>query len=105
MSGSHAITLDSIVVQAATIASAQVGEEIVMLHLDKNAYYDTDAIGAEIWRRLSQPVLVRDLRDALLELYDVDVQTCEADVFAFLNEACQEGVIRVLESGSGEPAS
>ena len=66
-----------------------------MLHLENNAYYDTDAIGGDIWSRLASPVRVRDLCSAMIDAYDVDRVTCERDVLAFLNEALREGVIRV----------
>jgi hypothetical protein len=66
-----------------------------MLHVEKNAYYDTDAIGADIWRRLESPTRVGDLCAALVQRYDVQPEQCEADVLAFLRDAYREGVIRV----------
>ena len=96
MNPAGTITLDSIVAQSETVVSAEVGAEVVMLHVDRNAYYDTDAIGAQIWRRMMQPVLVRDIRDGLLHQYAVDADTCAGDVLAFLREAYSEGVIRII---------
>lgn len=91
-----AITLDSIVARNETIAAAEVGEEIVMLHIANDAYYDTDAVGADIWREMAAPQRVGALCEALQQRYAVDPQTCEADVLAFLNEACREDVIRIV---------
>jgi hypothetical protein len=91
----HAITLDSLVVRNESLLAAEVGSDLVMLHVEKNAYYDTDAVGAEIWRRLNAPVRVSELCAALLERYDIDRSTCEADVLTFLREAHREDVIRI----------
>jgi Coenzyme PQQ synthesis protein D (PqqD) len=90
------ITLDTVVGQSDQLMSADVGDEVVMLHLAHDAYYDTDDIGADIWHRLARPVAVRDLCLELVQRYAVDLATCQADVLAFLDEAYQEGVIRVV---------
>ena len=98
MSSSNVITLNTVVARNEALLSAEVGAEVVMLHVENNAYYDTDAIGADIWRRLTQPLRVRDLCAELLQSYRVDRETCEGDVLAFLNDARSEGVVRIVES-------
>lgn len=92
-----AVTLGTVVGRNESLMAAEVGSDLVMLHLEKNAYYDTDAIGADIWRRLEPPVDVRALCAGLVQSYDVEPSTCEADVLAFLNEAYQEGLIRIVQ--------
>ena len=96
MSASEGITLETMVACGGSLVSADVGEELVLLHVEKNAYYDTDAIGADIWHQLEQPVRVRDLCDRLLDKYAVDRETCQRDVLAFLSEALREEVVRVV---------
>ena len=96
MSVSDGVTLDTIVASGSSLVSADVGDDLVLLHVDKNAYYDTDAIGADIWHQLEQPVRVRDLCDRLVQKYDVDPETCQRDVLAFLIEALREEVVRVV---------
>lgn len=66
---------------------------MVLLHAERNAYFDTDGVGAEIWRQLTTPVTVAEICDALRSSYEVEPSTCEADVLAFLEEAMAEGVI------------
>lgn len=90
------ITLDTTVAQAEKLVSADIGAEVVMLHIENNAYYDTDPIGTDIWHRLAQPTTVKTLCTALVQVYDVDVETCQADVLAFLNEAYKEGVVCIV---------
>ena len=96
MNPSETITIDTIVVRSDGLVSADVGEEVVMLDVEKNAYYDTDPVGADIWHRLTEPVRARELCDALLQGYAIDRETCERDVLAFLTEAHREGVIRIV---------
>jgi len=91
------ITIDTVVSCSTSLVSADVGDELVLLHVEKNAYYDTDAIGADIWHQLEQPVRVRDLCDRLVGKYDVDPETCQRDVLTFLSEALREEVVRVVD--------
>ncbi|MDA1184681.1 MAG: PqqD family peptide modification chaperone [Acidobacteria bacterium] len=97
MSVSEVVTLETVVASGTSLVSADVGDELVLLHVEKNAYYDTDAIGADIWHQLEQPVRVGDLCDRLVEKYEVDPETCQRDVLAFLSEALREEVVRVVD--------
>jgi hypothetical protein len=90
------VTLDTVVARNDALLAAAVGQDLVMLHAERNAYYDTGAIGGEIWRRIAGPCRVKDLCEGLLERYDVDRDTCESEVVAFLNDAYRHDVIRIV---------
>ena len=90
----------TLVARSAGLLSAQVGDEVVMLHLERNAYYDIDAVGAAIWDRLASPIRVGDLVDWLTARYDVERDACLRDVVRFLTEAVAEGVVCVVEAAS-----
>lgn len=95
MADPDALTPDTVIERNESLLSAEVGSDLVMLHVEKNAYYDTDAIGADIWRQLERPTRIGDLCAALVERYDVAAAQCEADVLAFLRDAYREGLIRI----------
>lgn len=84
------------VVRVAGLLSATVGQEVVMLNMTTNAYYDADAIGAVIWRQIEAPCLVSDLVQWLVQRYDVGPDVCEVDVIRFLSDALAEGLIQVI---------
>ena len=96
--GRPVVSENLVVARNDDLMSARVGSEVVMLHLERNAYYDLDAIGAVIWERLATPSSVGPLIDSLVEQYAVDRETCARDVLAFLAEALTEGVIRIVEA-------
>jgi len=75
------------------VLSAVVGEAIVLLHAERNAYYDTESVGARVWQQVAEPTSVADICKKLEEEYDVDSATCQADVMAFLEDALTEGVV------------
>ena len=87
------ITLDATVVRAEDIMASPVDKELVMMSLERGMYYSLDPIGADIWERLAQPVAVADLCSQLMQKYEVDRETCEADVLAVLNDMAADGLL------------
>jgi hypothetical protein len=84
---------ESRVRQNPAVLSAAVGEAIVLLHAEKNAYYDTESVGARVWQEIAEPRTVAEVCKKLEEEYEVDAATCQADVIAFLEDAANEGII------------
>lgn len=92
MTGSR-LTLESRVKQNPAVLSAVVGEAVVLLHAERNSYYDTESVGARLWQQMSEPATVAELCRRLIEEYDVDEATCQSDVLAFLEDALTEGIV------------
>ena len=90
------ITLNSTISQANDVVSEELGTEVVMLRVESNAYYSTNDIGAEIWKRIAQPVLVQNLIVDLMQEFDVDEEQCALDVIKFLNYALDEGTVTIV---------
>jgi len=86
--------------QHPSVLSADVGGAVVLLHADRNAYFDTDGVGAEIWRRLTMPITVAEICEALRASYEVEPATCEDDVLAFLKAALAEDVVCIDPAAS-----
>jgi len=91
----HAVSLNSIVVASREQVSADLSGEAVILNLKNGVYYGLDAIGAQIWELLQEPRVVSDIREALLEEYDVAPERCERELLALLFELAAEELIEV----------
>ena len=87
------ITLEATVVRSNDVLASPVDNDLVMIDLERGMYYALNAIGADIWERLAQPVAVADLCDQLMQKYEVDRETCQADVLAVLNEMAANGLL------------
>ena len=72
------------------------GQELAMMHLEKNAYYTLDSIGAAIWNLLEESRTVEALCADLCERYDVSREQCQADVLAFLERAHDEKLVEIV---------
>jgi hypothetical protein len=89
------ISLDSMVSQIEDIVASDIDDEKVMMSVEKGQYFGLEPVGSRIWEMIEQPVRVSELIDALLGKYDVDRETCEKDVLAFLEELHEAGILQV----------
>jgi hypothetical protein len=89
------ISTESTVSRIEDIVVGDIDDEKVMMSVEKGEYFGLDPIGSRVWEMIERPVRVSDLIDALLAKYDVDRETCERDVLAFLEELHESRIARV----------
>lgn len=106
--GSHQTVMDarlslhSIVSATPEQVSCPLGEEAAILNLKNTVYYGLNPVGARVWTLLQQPRTIAEMRDALLEEYDVEAGRCEADLLELLEKMRSEGLIQVRSAaGAG----
>jgi hypothetical protein len=95
-----ALSLHSIVVAASQQVSCPLGEESAILNLKNSMYYGMNPVGTRIWTLLKEPRSVEQLRDALLNEYDVDAALCERDLLDLLGKMKSEGLIEVRSAAA-----
>jgi len=89
------IKLETVVSRAEGFTTAAVRDELMMLNVEKGAYFSLDPIAAEIWNMLEGPAPVQRLVEQLQKRYAVTVEQCQADVLSFLEEMQSNGMIVV----------
>jgi hypothetical protein len=95
------ISVSATVVAAKEQISADLADdEVVILNLESGVYYGLSEVGARIWRLIGEPRDFSDIRDVLLEEYDVDADRCERELLALLSELADQGLV-VVRNGSG----
>jgi hypothetical protein len=94
------ISTSSVVVAAQDQVSSDLGEEVVILHLKNGVYYGLDEVGARIWNLIQEPKAVNEIRDVLLDEYEVEPESCERDLLALLEELAAENLVEVRD-GTG----
>jgi len=93
------IALDSRVRWSVDPLAAEVSGNVVLMSIQRGAYYGLDSVGSDIWRRLTEPTPVSELCAALQAAYEADAATLRADVLRFLARLAEEGLIDVLPAG------
>jgi hypothetical protein len=94
------LSTKTIVVATTEQVSCAVGEESVILGLQNSVYYGVNPVGASIWKLLQRQRSVAELRDAVLEEYDVEKERCERDLLDLLEKMQAEGLIEVVGSAA-----
>jgi hypothetical protein len=89
------LSLQTTVVVSSQQVSCPLGDESAILNLKNSVYYGMNPVGATVWNLLKEPKTVAEIRDAIIEEYEVEEARCEQDLFALLEEMRGEGLIEV----------
>ena len=90
------LLLHSVVVANHEQLSANLGDEIVILHLNAGVYYGLNEVGVFVWNFIQEPRKVADIRDTICEEYEVELEHCERDLLALLEELAANQLIDVI---------
>ena len=72
-------------------------EETVSLDPDSGHYFALDQVGASAWQLLREPHSFAELRDLLLERYNVSAEELEVDLRELLSGLITSGLVLVKE--------
>lgn len=94
------LSVHSVVAASTNQVSCPLDDESAILNLKNSVYYGMNAVGTRVWNLLQQPRSVSELRDALLEEYDVEAERCEQDLLDLLEKMRVEGLVEVRASAA-----
>src|SRR5437016_11829239 len=66
--------------------------EAVLLNLKSGVYLGLDSVGTRIWNLLQQHRVLQEVRDAMLQEYEVSADQCERDLLRLVGEMEQQGL-------------
>lgn len=75
--------------------SSKLGQDAVILNLKTGVYHGLDAVGARVWNLLQQPTTMNDIRDVILNEYEVEPEQCEQDLVELLQRLADVELIEV----------
>jgi hypothetical protein len=75
-----------VVAAADQVLSCDLGGEVAILNLKNGFFYGLNAAGACIWDLLRTPKTLTEIRDALLEEFEVEPDRCERDLGELLEQ-------------------
>lgn len=73
----------------------QVGDETVILDLDKGTYFGLNPVGARVWQLLSDGHQVPAMIATLLEEFDVAQEQLQLDLDSLVSELISRGLVTV----------
>ncbi len=95
------LSLQTTVMVTSQQVSCPLGDESAILNMKNSVYYGVNPVGATVWNLLKEAKTVGQIRDAILDEYEVDEVRCEKDLLALLEEMRSEGLIEVRDRAAG----
>jgi hypothetical protein len=89
------ITARSRIVAAKDQVSCNLAGESVILNLKNGIYYGLNPVGARIWSLIQERKRVEEVRDQILEEYEVDRDVCERELITLLADLEENGLVDV----------
>lgn len=89
------ISMNSVVVATKRQVSCALAEESAILDMQSSVYYGMNAVATRVWNLLQHPKSIREIRDAIVDEYDVTSEQCERDVLELLDQMKSEGLIEL----------
>jgi hypothetical protein len=86
---------DLIVARRGGLLEAEVDGEMVGLHVDNGTCYGFNATATRVWALIETPRRLGELRDALLEEFDVPPDICEAQLRDLLSGLEADGLVEL----------
>ncbi len=77
------------------VAWRMVGEEAVLVHLERNFYFTLDAVGSRIWQNLDSETSWDGLAAWAKKEYDGPEKAIESDLSRFIDQMAKENIILV----------
>lgn len=75
--------------------SCDLAGEAVILNFKNGMYYGLDTIGALVWELIQKSKTLKEIREHILELYDVNKERFENDLIMLLKDLKENGLIEV----------
>ncbi|HEV8131779.1 MAG TPA: PqqD family protein [Acidobacteriota bacterium] len=91
-------TTHGTIVVAKDQVSCNLARETVILNFKSGVYYGLDEIGTFIWNLIQDPKTLQDVRDALLNEYQVEPERCESDLRALVQELAAAALIEFRDA-------
>ena len=82
--------------RAVSLMEAELGGEVVALDPEGGTCFGFNEVATRIWRRLAEPATFDQLRDELIEEYEVSAEECSADLHAALEDMQAKGLISAV---------
>ncbi len=97
---SFSITMGSRIRAAADLFFRYAGEQLLIYNPKGSICYGLDPIGARILEMLRESKTVGDVRDMILNEYEVESDQCDRDIITLIRRAADKGLIAVGEDDS-----
>jgi hypothetical protein len=94
--GSFPLELTTKVQANHDVLGAELGGEVSLLNLQSGTYFTLNAVGASVWRQIQQAKSLEEIKQRLLQEYEVDTRRCESDLRRLVMELQSSGLVELI---------
>jgi len=94
------VTDDPMVRRSGELLEAEVDGELVGLNVVTGTCYGFNGTATAVWRRLDQPKSVSELRDSLIEEFEVEPDVCERELRELLDQLEKDGLVELQRTAA-----
>jgi len=84
------------VLASKNVLAAELGGEVSLLDVKSGVYFTLNAVGATVWRLVQNAKSLAELKQSLLEEYDVEPERCEQDLRHLVTELRSSGLVELI---------
>ncbi|MFA0833866.1 MAG: PqqD family peptide modification chaperone [Methanobacterium formicicum] len=77
------------------VVSCDLGGETAMLDMKEGIYYGLNEMGTIIWEFIQEPVTLQEIVDKILGEYEVDEETCFADLVELIEQMVKNRLVEI----------
>ena len=89
------LSKSSTIVVSKDVVSCDLGGETAMLDMKEGVYYGLNDMGTIIWEFIQEPVTLQEIIDKILEEYEVDEETCYADLVELIEQMVKNRLVEI----------
>lgn len=82
-----------------------MGEDAVLLHVNRGDYYSLNKVGARLWVLTDGSKSIADLAGLITEEFEISKEEAEKDILELAEQLAKEGLVKVAESPQGDKST
>ena len=92
------IQKDTYLIKDSDVVFTSMGEDAVLLHVQRGDYYSLNKVGARLWVLSDGTKNVGDLADLIIREFEISRDQAEADIIELAEQLEKEGLVTASAS-------
>ena len=99
------IDRENYLVKDSDVLFTSMGEDAVLLHVQRGDYYSLNKVGARLWVLSDGSKSIKDLADEITQEFEISQQEAEKDIIELAEQLAKEGLVKVVETPQDDQPS
>ena len=92
------IQTDNYLVKDHEVLFTSMGEDAVLLHVQRGDYYSLNKVGARLWVLTDGCKTIRELAVLITEEFEITREQAESDIIELAEQLEKEGLVKAVET-------